>query len=149
MIYYPLSVLMLAGIRDILIITTPDDQAPISSGCWGMAVSSAWSCSMPSSRARMAWRRPLSSVKRSLAATAVMSGAGRQSLLRSGLQSETDDRWPRAADGATVFGYQVMDPERFGVVEFDDEFNALSLWKRSRKQPKSRWAVTGLYFLRQ
>lgn len=47
--------------------------------------------------------------------------------------------------GATVFGYQVMDPERFGVVEFDDDFRAISLEEKP-KQPKSNWAVTGLYF---
>ncbi|KRN23229.1 glucose-1-phosphate thymidylyltransferase [Weissella confusa] len=143
MIYYPMSVLMLAGIQDILIISTPEfiesfkilfgDGAQL-----GLTISYA-----------------IQEEPRGLAEAFIIGeefigddavalvlgdniyyGAGLSELLQSSA---------KLTDGAIVFGYQVHDPERFGVVEFDNQMRAVSIVEKP-KQPKSNFAVTGLYF---
>ncbi|MGU0161003.1 glucose-1-phosphate thymidylyltransferase RfbA [Escherichia coli] len=143
MIYYPLSVLMLAGIREILIITTPEDkgyfQRLLGDGSeFGIQLEYA---EQPS---RTVWRRPLSSVKPSLMVNLLVLVLGDNIFFGQGFSPKLRHVAART-EGATIFGYQVMDPERFGVVEFDDNFRAISLEEKP-KQPKSNWAVTGLYF---
>ena len=143
MIYYPLSVLMLAGIREVLIITTPDDQRDfqrlLGDGSeFGVQLSYA---AQPSpdglAQAFIIGEAFLNGEPSCLVlGDNIFFGQGCSPTLRS-VASRTS--------GATVFGYQVMDPERFGVVEFDDDFRAISLEEKP-KQPKSNWAVTGLYF---
>ncbi|HDX8791172.1 glucose-1-phosphate thymidylyltransferase RfbA [Klebsiella michiganensis] len=143
MIYYPLSVLMLAGIREVLIITTPDDQRDfqrlLGDGSeFGVQLSYA---AQPSpdglAQAFIIGEAFLNGEPSCLVlGDNIFFGQGFSPKLRSVAARMT---------GATVFGYQVMDPERFGVVEFDDEFRAISLEEKPR-QPKSNWAVTGLYF---
>ena len=143
MIYYPLSVLMLAGIRDILIITTPEDKSSfqrlLGDGS-GFGISLQYA-EQPSpdglAQAFIIGETFLNGEPSCLVlGDNIFFGQSFSAKLRH-VASRTD--------GATVFGYQVMDPERFGVVEFDDNFHALSLEEKP-KQPKSNWAVTGLYF---
>jgi glucose-1-phosphate thymidylyltransferase len=116
MIYYPISVLMLAGIREIAIITTPEDQDQFQrllgdGSQWG------WISPISSSPRPMVWRRPICwraiSWRRALG-----HGAGRQHLLRP-RPAELLARADAQATGGTVFGYHVSDPERYGVVDFD------------------------------
>ncbi|MDR0805279.1 MAG: glucose-1-phosphate thymidylyltransferase RfbA [Enterobacteriaceae bacterium] len=143
MIYYPLSVLMLAGIRDILIISTPDDlpsfQRLLGSGeAFGINLSYA---AQPSpdglAQAFLIGEEFINGDSCCLVlGDNIYFGQGFSPKLRSVVTRD---------HGATVFGYQVMDPERFGVVEFDDNFKALSIEEKPA-QPKSNWAVTGLYF---
>ena len=143
MIYYPLSVLMLAGISEVLIITTPDDQRDfqrlLGDGSeFGVQLSYA---AQPSpdglAQAFIIGEAFLNGEPSCLVlGDNIFFGQGFSPKLRSVAARMT---------GATVFGYQVMDPERFGVVEFDDDFRAISLEEKP-KQPKSNWAVTGLYF---
>ena len=75
----------------------------------------------------------------------MLPGAGRQRLLRARLCEATAFRLPSAKEGATVFAYAVQDPQRYGVVEFDENRKAISLEEKPAK-PKSRYAVTGIYF---
>jgi len=143
MIYYPLSVLMLAGIREILIITTPEDkesfQRLLGDGQqFGIRLEYAIQPS-PDGLAQafiigeeFIGNDPVCLVL----GDNIFFGQGFSHKLRSVAQR---------TQGATVFGYQVMDPERFGVVDFDSEFNALSIEEKPT-HPKSNWAVTGLYF---
>jgi glucose-1-phosphate thymidylyltransferase len=143
MIYYPLSVLMLAGIREILIITTPDDmphfQRLLGNGSeFGITLEYA---AQPSpdglAQAFIIGETFLNGEPSCLAlGDNIWFGQGFSPKLRKVAARQ---------QGATVFGYQVMDPERFGVVEFDDDFRAISLEEKPAK-PKSRWAITGLYF---
>ena len=143
MIYYPISVLMLAGIREILIISTPDDMA--------------------------GYRRLLGDgsqfgVRFTYEIQPSPDGLAQAFFIGESFIGDDDvclilgdniyfgesfsQKLERATDttcGATVFGYQVTDPERFGVVEFDDDFNAVSIEEKP-KIPKSNYAVTGLYF---
>jgi glucose-1-phosphate thymidylyltransferase len=143
MIYYPLSTLMLAGIRDILIITTPEDQALFErllddGRQWGIRLSYAVQ-QRPEGLAQafligedFIGRDPVSLVL----GDNIFFGHGLRQLLA------------RAADrpaGATVFAYQVSDPERYGVVSFDEFGRAKDIIEKP-KQPLSNWAVTGLYF---
>ena len=143
MIYYPLSTLMLAGIREVLIITTPQDQEGfvrlLGNGSeLGLHVEHAVQPS-PDGLAQ-AFLIGRSFVGRDRVALAlgdnIFFGHGLSDLLRAAATRER---------GATVFGYLVRDPERYGVVEFDDTGRALSLEEKP-KQPRSSWAVTGLYF---
>ncbi len=143
MIYYPLSVLMLAGIRDILVITTPEDQALfqrlLEDGAqWGIGISYAV---QPEPRGLAdAFIVGRDFVGRDGVALVlgdnIFYGHGLIELLRGAAAR---------ASGATVFAYMVSDPERYGVVEFDGNGAALSIEEKP-KQAKSNWAVTGLYF---
>jgi glucose-1-phosphate thymidylyltransferase len=143
MIYYPLTTLMLAGIRDILIISTPQDTprfaALLGDGSqWGMNFSY---CVQPSpdglAQAFILGRDFIANQPSTLVlGDNIFYGHDFQGLVkRAGNQPE----------GATVFAYHVHDPERYGVVEFDDQQRALSIEEKP-KSPKSNYAVTGLYF---
>jgi len=140
MIYYPLSTLMLAGIREVLVITTPQDQAAfqrlLGDGTrWGMEIQYAV---QPS---------PDGLAQAFLIGAEFLSGAPAALVLGDNLfHGDTQLRdSASAASGATVFAYPVRDPERYGVVEFDASGRVLSIEEKPI-QPKSRYAVTGLYF---
>ncbi|HHQ6627575.1 glucose-1-phosphate thymidylyltransferase RfbA [Serratia fonticola] len=143
MIYYPLSVLMLAGIRDILIISTPEDlpsfRRLLGDGSrFGISLSYAIQPSPDGlAQAFLIGEEFINGDSCALVlGDNIFFGQSFGKKLTSVVERN---------QGATVFGYQVMDPERFGVVEFDDDFRALSLEEKPA-QPKSNWAVTGLYF---
>jgi len=142
MIYYPLSVLMMAGIKEILIITTPEDQAGFQRL---LGDGRQWGCT---------FEYVIQEVPNGLAQAFVLGesfigddkvalvlgdnifyGAGMGTLLQSNTNVE----------GGIVYAYQVHDPERYGVVEFDEHFNALSIEEKPLS-PKSNFAVPGLYF---
>ena len=143
MIYYPLSTLMLAGIRDILIITTPSDSALYQSllgdgSQLGIAISYAV---QPS---------PDGLAQAFLIGAGFIVGEGCALVLGDNIFYGSDfaqvlQQVVQHDTGATVFAYYVSDPERYGVVSFDADGNALSLEEKP-KQPKSNYAVTGLYF---
>ena len=143
MVYYPLSTLMLAGIREILVISTPEDtprfQALLGDGTrWGIRLSY---CVQPSpdglAQAFILGRRFLNRQPSALVlGDNIFYGHSLQTLLRRADASTT---------GATVFAYHVGDPERYGVVAFDNQQRALSIEEKPRA-PKSNYAVTGLYF---
>ncbi|MBS9478342.1 glucose-1-phosphate thymidylyltransferase RfbA [Ancylobacter radicis] len=143
MIYYPLSVLMLAGIRDILVISTPHDlphfERLLGDGSqWGLSLS--FRVQPDPGGLAQAYTIGADFVGRDpsclILGDNIYYGAGLQRML-------SDARSRR--DGATIFAYHVTDPERYGVVDFDSSMKALSIEEKPPR-PKSNWAVTGLYF---
>ena len=143
MIYYPLSALMLAGIRDVLIISTPQDTPRFTQL---LGDGSQWGLNL-----QYAVQPSPDGLAQAFVIGEGFVGNGPSALVlgdnlfyghdfASGLRAAS-----ARSDGATVFAYPVHDPERYGVVEFDQDGRAISLEEKP-KQPKSRYAVTGLYF---
>jgi len=143
MVYYPLSTLMLAGIRDILVITTPEDRGAfeqlLGSGAqWGMHFS------------YIAQPKPEGLAQAYILGAEFVGEEPSALILGDNIYfghclSETLARASALRKGATVFGYRVTDPERYGVVEFDKTGKAISIEEKPAR-PKSNYAVTGLYF---
>lgn len=142
MIYYPLSTLMLAGIKEILIITTPEDQEQFKRL---LGDGSQWGCSIQYAKQEIPNGLAQAFVigekfieKDSVALVLgdnIFYGSGFSKLLQGSIDPE----------GAVIFAYPVSDPERYGVVEFDKDKNAISIEEKPAR-PKSNYAVPGLYF---
>jgi len=143
MVYYPLSVLMLAGIREVLIISTPDDidgfKRLLGDGSQ-LGIELSYAIQPNPDGLAQAFIIGEQFIGKSnvclVLGDNIFYGQGFTPMLRQAVARQK---------GATVFGYQVKDPERFGVVEFDEQKRAVSLEEKP-KQPKSHFAVTGLYF---
>jgi glucose-1-phosphate thymidylyltransferase len=142
MIYYPLSILLLADIRDILIITTPEDSAQFQRLLGnGSEIGCTFSYAVQEepnglAQAFVIGKNFIGKDKVALIlGDNIFYGAGLSDLVRS----------YNNIDGAAIFAYEVNDPERYGVIEFDASFNAVSIEEKP-KQPRSNYAVPGLYF---
>ena len=143
MIYYPLSVLMLAGIRDVLIITTPEDQSQFKrllgdGSMFGINIEFA------------VQEQPNGLAEAFIIGEDFVKGGPSALVLGDNIfyGANLGLMWAQAAaqaDGATIFAYKVADPQRYGVVSFDKDFKALTLEEKP-SAPKSNWAITGLYF---
>ena len=143
MIYYPLSTLMQAGIREIMVITTPHEQSMFKGllgdgSQWGLKLEFA------------VQEKPEGLAQALIIAEAFLDGSPSclilgDNIFHGGGLQQVLARAAERMNGATVFGYWVRDPERYGVVEFDSEFQVLSIEEKP-EQPKSNYAVTGLYF---
>jgi glucose-1-phosphate thymidylyltransferase len=143
MIYYPLSTLMLAGIRDVLVITTPHDQDPFrrllgDGRKWGMSINYAVQPS-PDGLAQA-----FLIGKDFIAGDPCALVLGDNIFYGHGVSGQLETAAERA-QGATVFGYYVSNPEAYGVAEFDTQGKVIGLEEKPKK-PKSNYAVTGLYF---
>ena len=143
MMYYPLSVLMLAGIREILIVTTPEDQdnfKRLLGDGLNFGIELTYAVQPKPEGLAQAFIIGADFIGKDHVALVlgdnIFYGAKLGDICRDAASQE---------DGATVFGYYVKDPERFGVVEFDDNYKAISIEEKP-KSPKSNYAVTGLYF---
>ncbi|MGH6985370.1 MAG: glucose-1-phosphate thymidylyltransferase RfbA [Caulobacteraceae bacterium] len=143
MIYYPLSVLMLAGIREILVITTPGEKSSFQAllgdgGQWGLSLSFAVQPAPEGLAQALLIAEPFLDGRSSalILGDNLFVGASLQAILR-----QADAR----SSGAAIFAYQVKDPTQYGVVAFDEDGRALAIEEKPA-QPKSNWAVTGLYF---
>ena len=143
MIYYPLSVLMLAGIQDILVITTPEDKDAFrrllgDGGQWGVNIDYAVQANPDGiAQAFVIGEEFIAGDPVALIlGDNIFYGHGLAEQLRTAAQQET---------GASIFAYHVHDPERYGVVQFDADRNAIAIDEKPA-QPKSNFAVTGLYF---
>ena len=146
MIYYPLCVLLIAGIRDILVISTPQDTPRFTQllgdgSQWGISISYAVQPSPDGlAQAFLIGEQFLGGAPSALVlGDNIFYGHDFATLIKNANQHTS---------GATVFAYAVQDPERYGVVEFNDQGQAVSLEEKP-KNPKSRYAVTGLYFYDQ
>lgn len=144
MVYYPLSVLMLAGIREIAIITTPDDQSQFQrllgdGSQWGLQLS------------YIVQPNPAGLAQAYILAEEFLAGGSSAMVLGDNIffgqgLTKTLRKASAQTDGGTVFGYQVSDPERYGVVGFDEDGVVTSIIEKP-EIPASNYAVTGLYFL--
>ena len=144
MVYYPLSVLMLSGIREVAIITTPDDQAQFQrllgdGSQWGMALTF------------IAQPEPAGLAQAYILAEDFLASAPSAMVLGDNIffghgLTEVLAQANGQTSGGTVFGYQVSDPERYGVVGFDEDGRVTSIIEKP-ETPTSNYAVTGLYFL--
>ncbi|UJX41672.1 glucose-1-phosphate thymidylyltransferase RfbA [Desulfovibrio sp. JY] len=143
MIYYPLSVLMLAGIRDILIISTPSDL-PRFKEMLGDGTSLGMSFSYKVQPKPEGLAQAFLLGKEFIGNDTVSLVLGDNIFYGQGLATVLQ-RCAKLTDGGIVFGYKVRDPHRYGVVEFDAQRNVISIEEKP-KEPKSKFAVTGLYF---
>ena len=143
MIYYPLATLMQAGIREVLVITTPHEQRLFrqllgDGGDWGIRLAYAVQPEPEGLAQALIIGEEFIGGEPSclILGDNIFHGGGLQEVLLKAMER---------VDGATVFGYWVKDPERYGVVECDEQYRVLSIEEKPRR-PKSHYAVTGLYF---